>query len=117
MACLAMLLSSLAPSIAHALASHTPAPPPWAEICTAHGLTTIAAQGGKQTPDQKQPHQHMSDCPWCRVHADLPALPPSDPAPPLVLDGMPSYPSLFYQAPRPLFAWTAAQPRAPPVFL
>jgi hypothetical protein len=68
------------------------------------------------SPASHSPAMHFEHCPFCFTHAGSFGLPfvasiviPTVTATTLA-------PLLFYRAPRPLFAWTAAQPRAPPFF-
>ena len=80
------------------------------EICSAMGVTVAKSPdsdtSGKQTGK-------MDDCPYCRVHFDLPVLPPAP-------DQLPQFkitserPALFYRSPTPLFSWAVANPRGPP---
>jgi hypothetical protein len=87
------------------------------EICSATGnksvlVTELDIQKPMDSQDSKAaPMQH---CPYCLTHAGSFAL-LSD-APSLLINPDLSYslPALFYHAPRPLFAWAASNPRAPP---
>jgi hypothetical protein len=110
-ACFAILLASLAPSISHAIeaASKTGS---LDEICTVAGLKTVTAVPA-DSPAQKQ--LHFEHCPFCATHAGSFALPPPADLTLPVVSVFPAYPSLFYQAPHPFFVWTTAQSRAPPL--
>lgn len=115
-ACVAILLNALAPSISHALTarSSTPAVPAM-EICTAHGVQSVMAagqpDGGDAGPSQAGSSEH---CPFCLPHGGHVGLPPSDmPVRPIVA-GSDLFPHLFYHAPYRLFSWAAANPRGPP---
>ncbi len=100
-ACFAILLNALAPSISHALA-------------VSGGLDPAICSTGsaKQKPPVKL--APMADCAFCLPHAGTDLLPP--PAVPVVLapDGHAARPYLFYHSPRPLLALSAAPPRGPP---
>jgi hypothetical protein len=115
-ACFAILLASLAPSISHALAAATAPGAYWTEICSAAGLKSIKVESGK-TSDSSSPAKHglhFENCPFCQTHADSLVLPPASALVPLVVSASFPLPSLFYQSPRPLFVWASAQSRAPP---
>ena len=105
-----MLLTALMPTLSRAFASEHAADSVLLQICSASGLKFAKSPGSE--PSGKQGGM-MSDCPYCRVHADLPALPPA----PLALPRMTlasERPALFYLAPTPLHAWIVANPRGPP---
>lgn len=114
-ACFAVLFASLAPTVSHALATDS-SHAFWAEICSVDGLRLIKTTDGV-TPEAPAPANggmHFEHCPFCLTHADSLALLPTPAMTVPVADNGRQHPSLFYHAPRPLFAWTAAQPRAPP---
>ena len=111
----AILLAALAPSISHAVAAANNIPNGWTEICTVAGAKLVKLDD--TSPSKTAPHKmsHFEHCPFCLNHAGMLGLPPdTDVRVPLVA-GTHVLPSLFYHAPRPLFAWVAAQPRAPPL--
>ena len=119
--CLAVLLNTLAPAISHAMASGQDNTL-LLEVCSATGnKTAIAIQldfaqlPGKMQDNQDSHAAPMQHCPYCLTHvAYLAVL--HDKAPlALVTNLSYSLPELFYHAPRPLFAWAASQPRAPPI--
>jgi Protein of unknown function (DUF2946) len=115
LACLAMLLVAFAPLIAKA--ARADGAPAWAEICSAAGSRWVAVSGpaDDQKPGPASGHQ-LGHCPYCTVHG--PDLAPA-PNAPMVLpaEGLQfAMPRLFLGPPRTPFAWTAAQPRAPPTF-
>ncbi|MES2117994.1 MAG: DUF2946 domain-containing protein [Pseudomonadota bacterium] len=122
-ACLAILMNALAPSISHAVAFMQGQAPAW-EICRADGsamqsapvgdaVKTILASGGKQQAPQKAMFS-MDDCGYCTPHAGSYGLLPS------VVSGLglsgahQIRPFLFYRSPAPLTAWSASRPRGPP---
>jgi len=107
-ALLAMLGLALAPTLSRAFAGPGGFDP-WAELCSSVGKQTGGgseeSRAGVAMPDH---------CPLCGHLADAPMLPTADasglPSP----DGADHVPALFTHSPRPLFAWAAAQARAPP---
>lgn len=114
-ACLAVLMASLAPSISHAINwSSGAAQTVQFEICTSAGLISMA----DPIDAPASPSKHtmaMNDCPMCSIHFDHLGLPPTIfPLLPADTRVGPA-PRLFYQSPRPLFAWAPPQSRAPPV--
>lgn len=115
LAFLAILFAALAPSVSRAMAPAGSGG--WAEICTMQGAKLVKVNdgdgdGGGQ-PSGKST-QHLEHCPFCFTQHDAVDLPPT-PAPMLhPAAGSTIYPPLFYQAPRRLFIWSAAQSRAPP---
>jgi len=117
-ACFAILMASLAPSISHAVAAAKNVPNAWMEICTVTGIKMVMldAEQNSQIPAPVEKAMHLEHCAFCLNHAVSTGMPPSpDFVMPLVA-GDHVLPSLFYQSSRPLFAWAVAQPRAPPVF-
>ncbi|GIZ51899.1 DUF2946 domain-containing protein [Noviherbaspirillum aridicola] len=117
MACVAILLVVLAPSISHALAAKKATTQEWTEICTSTGVKQVKVTDGESgKPFSPGKHdQHSEDCPFCRTHANTIGPPPTSAAIVFIPAASQSYPSLFYQAPRPQFTWAPAQSRAPPL--
>lgn len=117
-ACFAILLSSLAPSISHAVAAATGMSNGWTEICTVTGAKLVQLDDGQQSglPAPIEKAVHFEHCPFCLNHAVSLGLPPTADFVLPSIDSSRVLPSLFYQASHPLFAWAAAQPRAPPAF-
>lgn len=118
MAFCAILMASLAPSISHVVATAKGIPNGWTEICTIFGAKLVKI--GDDAPDSKLPAPkkatHLQHCPFCISHAVSLGLPPNTDFVIPVIKVPHVLPPLFYQASRPLFAWAAAQPRAPPAF-
>ena len=116
-ACLAILLNALSPSLSYAFASlHANANSAAVEICSASGAVytqAYLAPAARSTTDSVL--HHIEHCPFCMNHAGSVALPPSSSSPLAVITGHDHYPPLFYQAPRPQFAWLGASPRGPPL--
>lgn len=111
-----MLMTALMPALSRAFAPERTASPAWLEICSAMGTRYIKAPGADSPDTQDGTGKRagaMNDCPYCRVHADLPVLPPSPLAVPQFIV-LPERPALFFRAPKPLYAWVVAHPRGPP---
>lgn len=112
----AFLFGLFTPVLSHAMALATaqPANAYLSEICSATGTrhVLVADDVGQTTAP---PVPDMSHCDLCCSHQHAAVAPPPYAGTLLVasLERDP-YPPLFYQAPRPQFAWTAAQSRGPP---
>ncbi len=114
-ACLAILMAALAPTLSRAFTVASGKAVPSFEICSvAGGMNMLPATLSKQAPDPSKGGMRMGDCPCCSMHAATLDIIPTT----LVLasgeliTGL--LPLLFYQSPPPLFAWTPVQPRGPP---
>lgn len=113
LALVAVLALALVPAVSHALAFARGDAPAWAEVCTTQGLQRLALDAPDRVPATTGPQ--LEHCPLCKLGSDDVGAPPRAasarveplPAGPLV-------PMCFGQAPRTLWAWSAAQPRAPP---
>jgi hypothetical protein len=117
-ACLAILLAALAPSISHALAAAKGSDFSWMEICSTTGAKFVKVTDSQNPVKSSTPAEkamHSEHCPFCLTHAGSFGLPPTAAFAFPVVSVPPAFPSLFYQSPRPLFIWAAAQSRAPPV--
>ena len=117
-ACFAMLINALAPSISHAVNTRSSMPSsPMMEICTMNGVQPMAEMPGMPAGDHSGPSNAGSGehCPFCLPHAGSFALPPPDLPVRAIVAGHDLFPSLFYHAPYRLFSWTAANPRGPPL--
>lgn len=107
---LAMLCIALAPGITRWVRA-SQGVDGWAGICSvavqADGQAASGQAGGQTSSMALGDH-----CPWCVAGGGwAPAEVHVEPLPAAVG----THPPLFYRAPAPLFAWTSAQPRAPPV--
>ncbi|WP_219117699.1 DUF2946 domain-containing protein [Janthinobacterium sp. UMAB-56] len=115
-ACIAIFLATLAPTLSRALTVASGMAVPSLEICSvAGGMQAMRARDDAQEPSAPEKSgMRMGDCPCCSMHADTLSIPPTS----LVLasgeliTGL--LPELFYQSATPLFAWTPVQPRGPP---
>ena len=105
----AILFGALAPTLSHAF-MRADLQAVGFPICSAAGH---AAQDVKNTGIDPgvDPFKH---CPFCADQHHAPGLLPKSPAA-LVVIGSPVLPSLFYQAPEPLFHWAATRSRGPPI--
>lgn len=117
-ACFAILLAALAPSISQAVANaKQESGSGWAEICSVAGIRFVqVVQGDDGAADGKA--MQMEHCAFCSTHAGSVGLPPASPVLPLpVASGTTIFPALYYQSPSPLFIWSTAQSRAPPALI
>jgi len=114
-ACCAVLLAALAPTLSRALTVAQGRAVPSLEICSvAGGMNMLPVKLLSQEPTPAKSAMQMGDCPCCGMHAAVLALPPVAlaPATGAVIAGL--LPVLFYQSATPLFAWTPLLPRGPP---
>ena len=110
-ACFAILMNALAPSISHAVAYANGEPSAW-DICRADNKAPLKP-GTPGAPAKMS----MTDCDYCVSHAGSFGLPPSFDSSLGHFGAQPSHPFLFYRSPAPLAAWSAARPRGPPAFV
>lgn len=113
-ACFAILLNALVPSISHAL-NALQAHGPRIEICTADGVKYVAADGSAPagSPLDAMLH-HIEHCPYCVGDASAPPLPATFASQLTMTSTLAPLPPLFYLSPQPLFSWSQSHPRAPP---
>jgi hypothetical protein len=118
-ACFAILLAALAPSISQAVANAKQASGSgWAEICSVAGIRFVQVDDGAADEKSGGKAMQMEHCAFCSTHAGSVGLPPASPVLPLlVASGTAIFPSLYYQSPSPLFIWSTAQSRAPPTLI
>jgi hypothetical protein len=111
-----LVLATLAPGVARALAFAQGAQSPADhQVCSASTDPRSALGGLSSRPAVDQPAgQAHADCPFCLLRGDLSAPPPSTTLTLPAAAAVASVPRLFLQSPRPLFAWSSAQPRGPP---
>lgn len=118
-ACFAILLAALAPSISQAVANaKQESGSGWAEICSVAGIRfvqVLQADDGAADETSGGKAMQMEHCAFCSTHAGSVGLPPSPVLPLPVASGTAIFPALYYQSPSPLFIWSTAQSRAPPV--
>ena len=118
-ACFAILLAALAPSISQAVANaKQESGSGWAEICSVAGIRFVQVDDGAADGKSDGKAMQMEHCAFCSTHAGSVGLPPTSPVLPLpVASGTAIFPALYYQSPSPLFIWSTAQSRAPPFFV
>lgn len=119
-ACFAILLASLAPSISHAVEAARHGTSFWADECDILGEAHDAAKhdgnageshGG---PSHVPGGLHFEHCPFCLTHAGSFALVQSSSPPVYQASDPPGWAGLSFQAPRLRLVWLTAQTRAPP---
>ncbi|MEO0048385.1 MAG: hypothetical protein RLZZ410_1344 [Pseudomonadota bacterium] len=112
-AILAVFTGSLAPSISQAISVVQDGKGFAVEVCTATGNKMTVTLSVDQSHDQdiKKANEH---CPFCIVHGAY-ALPVNSTLSFAKPESYQLYPQLFYQSPKPLFAWVSLPSRAPPV--
>ncbi|WP_230492367.1 MULTISPECIES: DUF2946 domain-containing protein [unclassified Janthinobacterium] len=115
-ACFAILLAALAPSISQAVANaKQESGSGWAEICSVAGIRFVQLDAAGDDGKSAGKAMQMEHCAFCSTHAGSVGLPPTSPVLPLpVASGTAIFPALYYQSPSPLFIWSTAQSRAPP---
>ena len=118
-ACFAILLAALAPSVSQAVANaKQESGSGWAEICSVAGIRFVQVDDGGVDGKSGDKAMQMEHCAFCSTHAGSVGLPPASPVLPLlVASGTAIFPSLYYQSPAPLFIWSTAQSRAPPALV
>ncbi|MGK5060690.1 DUF2946 domain-containing protein [Janthinobacterium sp. LB2P49] len=118
-ACFAILLAALAPSISQAVANaKQESGSGWAEICSVAGIRFVQVDDGAADGKSGGKAMQMEHCAFCSTHAGSVGLPPTSPVLPLpVASGTAIFPALYYQSPSPLFIWSTAQSRAPPALV
>ncbi|MDQ2990822.1 MAG: hypothetical protein M3R60_17155 [Pseudomonadota bacterium] len=96
-------------------------PATW-EICRGGAGDAVSSPGNRDfvvVGTQKAPHDTgaaMADCGYCLPHGGSVALMPSTITGLGLMGGHALRPFLFYRAPQPLLALSAAPPRGPPAF-
>jgi hypothetical protein len=125
LACVAILMATLAPTISHAVAhgvsaSFAVAKPMagfLAEICETSGGVKRMVVGDLQAPSSSTQHDvfHVEHCPFCSSHSGFLGVPSRATSGLHLPRGHGVAPLLFYRSPRPLPVWAPAQSRAPPL--
>ena len=105
LACFAILLNVLAPSMSHAANARQ-------VTYVDDGICRVDKSAGQSGPNKTA---LMVDCDYCLVHAGSFALPPPALGGFGIFGAYAARPFLFYRAPQPLLALSAAPPRGPPV--
>lgn len=100
-----MVMAFAAPTVSRVLHAVQAQTSPWGLVCSAE-----VAPGGESAPATPS----LEHCPLCVLQQAASAPPPAALHLPLPSALSQLQPRLLLQAPHPLFAWSAAQPRAPP---
>jgi Protein of unknown function (DUF2946) len=90
----------------------------WAQVCTAQGMKMVAVADLGTPADPSAPSSSgasLDHCKYCTASAGAAPLPAAPASVPVPLAQASAAPAAFFHAPRTLFAWASAQPRAPPV--
>lgn len=119
LAMLAVLLSALAPTLAHAVVAASDGPR-WVQVCSASGMVWVKLETHPgQADPQRSGHSAPSSeaaaqCPWCNPHGGAAGLPVSAVATPPVSRRAEPAPA-FISAATLSGVWSVAQARAPPL--
>lgn len=116
LACIAILLNTLAPAISHALAAVQGNTAPWEQICSTSGSKFIQLDldAKSKSPNQNTMPMAMEQCAYCISHAASYALLTAIDLQFGAIIPRHFFPALYYRAPRPLFIWATSNPRGPP---
>jgi hypothetical protein len=109
-AIIAVLMSSVAPTVSQAVSLTQNGQGISIEVCTTTGLKMTQVIDASDADESAQATGH---CPLCVVHGNY-ALPLNHELSFAKPVNSNIYPQLFYQSPKPLFAWVALPSRAPP---
>jgi hypothetical protein len=112
-AIIAVLMSSVAPTVSQAVSLAQNGQGISIEVCTTTGIQMTQVIDASDAGESAQASGH---CPLCVVHGSyvLPLNLELSFAKPVNNN---IYPQLFYQSPKPLFAWVALPSRAPPALV
>jgi hypothetical protein len=116
-ALLAMVMVVFAPTISKVVASERVGSD-LVEVCTVEGMKWVAVseiQQASSVGQQHEPvgaHDHGGDCPYCSLQTTKYLGVASQSFATTSVVSL--LPPLFYQAPKPLFAWAHSRSRAPP---
>jgi hypothetical protein len=109
-AIIAVLMSSLAPTVSQAVSLAQHGQGISIEVCTTTGVKMTQVV---DVSDADESSQVGGNCPLCVVQGNY-ALPLNHELSFAKPVNSNIYPQLFYQSPKPLFAWVALPSRAPP---
>lgn len=110
-AMMAILTGSLAPTISQAMTVNNTVTGFTAEICTTSGVKIVQPMGS--TENGEESNIKANHCPYCVMHGAY-ALPVNNTLTFAKPEAHQLHPQLFYQSPKPLFAWVSLPSRAPP---
>ena len=110
-AMMAILTGALAPTISQAMTVNDADKGFTAEICTTSGVKMTQQMGSTENSEESK--NISNHCPYCVMHGayDLPVNNTLTFAKP---EAHQLHPQLFYQSPKPFFAWVSLPSRAPP---
>ncbi len=117
-ALLAMVMLALAPTVSKVIAAER-IDSSLVEVCTTEGIKWVSVSEASEhalTGHDQGPlsaHDHGGDCPYCNLQATkfLSSVVQSC----ATTKSVALLPPLFYQPPKPLFAWALQPARAPPL--
>jgi hypothetical protein len=109
----AILMSSVAPTVSQAVSLVQNGQGISIEVCTTTGIQMTQVIDISDASNADEPAQANGHCPLCVVHGNY-ALPLNHELSFAKPVNSNIYPQLFYQSPKPLFAWVALPSRAPP---
>ena len=112
----AMLMAAFAPTLARVMPVSADDGARWFELCTGSGVEWVMVDGDVDENVGREAHSGSSEhCPFCKLAAETPVLIVATSPVELSLQRAAPMPTAFLRAPRTLFAWTVASPRAPPL--
>ncbi len=109
----AVVMSSVAPTVSQAVSLAQHGQGISLEICTTTGVKMTQVIDASDADESAEASFH---CPLCVIHGNY-ALPLNQELSFAKPVNSNIYPQLFYQSPKPLFAWVALPSRAPPVLV
>jgi len=111
---LALVLVTLAPSVAHALRHARGDTMPWMQVCSATGLKRIVLDASVEHQSPLQQAHAFDHCAYCALHHGGSAPPPAAAAITLRTDLLALAPVARVLPAHRALAWSAALARAPP---
>lgn len=112
-ALVAMLAASLVPALSHAFVPGQATK--WVEVCSSTGPLMVEVPADGPGFPKAPKASDFDHCPFCSAQPAPVAILPPVVAVQVLAPAPAPVPPLLLHAPRPLFAWSAAQPRAPPL--
>ena len=117
LAAFAVLLSAIAPTISHASRSVRGVDLDYIAICTTSGMKWVDVKTGETldtAPYSAEVATQPDRCDGCLSHPHA-LLPQRFESTVQLVLAQPEKPFLFFHAPKKLYAWSQANPRAPPL--
>lgn len=112
---IAILMSTLAPTVSQTLAAHNRLGAALATYCTVEPDAAVAGASSQDNGNHSLA-QHWQACPYCGLLAHAPVLPGASISFAVVIAVARASVAPVLRAIGARFAYTAAQPRAPPAF-